>query len=184
MSGLTLASTHFWQICNGRHRFLNCAMSVAEHDRPKELPVKGTLLDTIYNRKVDEYLNPSPKHDHDKCCRIYESLRERCRIRGNAFPTLLRALVARPYERIYKKALDRIDDLTEMDSLTSIFDCVCADSSNDAVDLFWDIACFMWDETSIMWHTFLGSLLIVSDRMVADDSAGYGYKERPWQREN
>ncbi len=158
-------------------------MSVAEHEHPKQLATKATMLDTIYNRKREEYLNPSPKHDHEICCRIYKSLSERCHTLGNAFPTLLRVLVARPYERIYKKDLDKIDDLVEVDSLSSIFDCVCADSSNDAIDLLWDVACFMWDETAIMWHTLLGSLLVVSDRMIADDSAGFGYSERPWQRE-
>lgn len=184
VSGLTLASTHYWQICNGRHRFLNCAMSVAEHEHPRQLSVNGTLLDTICDRKKEEYLNPSPKHDHDLCVRIYTSLMARCHTRGNAFPTLLRVLVARPYERIYKQALDKIDDLAEVDCMSSIFDCVCADGSDDAIDLLWDIACFMWDETAIMWHTLLGSLLVVSQRMIADDSAGYGYSERPWQREN
>lgn len=183
-SGLTLASTHYWQICNGRHRFLNCAMSVAEHEHPQQLPVKGTMLDNICDRKKEEYLNPSPKHDHNLCVRMYNSLSERCQARGNAFPTLLRVLVARPYEIIYKKPLDKIDDLAEVDSLSSIFDCVCADASNAAIDLLWDIACFMWDEAAIMWHTFLGSLLVVSNRMIADDTAGYGYKERPWKRED
>ncbi|XP_037029580.1 uncharacterized protein LOC119069595 [Bradysia coprophila] len=184
VSGLTLASTHYWQICNGRHRFLNCAMSVAEHRHPKQLPVNGTLLDTICNRKREEYLIPSPEHDHDTCVRIYTSLSVRCSARGHAFPTLLRALVARPYERIYKKTLDKIDDLAEVDCMSSIFDCVCVDAADDAIDLLWDIACFMWDETAIMWHTLLGSLLVVSQRMIADDSAGFGYSDRPWQREN
>lgn len=185
VSGLTLASTQYWQICNGRHRFLNCAMSVAEHKHPRQLPVNGTLLDTICNRKTEEYLDPSPEHDHDACFRIYTSLKARSNALGNSLPTLLRALVARPYERIYQKALDKIDDLAEVDSIWSIFDSVCLDGSDEAVDLLWDIACFMWDETAIMWHTFLGSLLIVnSQRMIADDSAGYGYVDRPWQSEN
>lgn len=183
VSGLTLASTHYWQICNGRHRFLNCAMSVAEHKHPKQLPVNGTLLDTICNRKKEEFLNPSPEHDHDTCLQIYQNLSKRCMDRGNAFPTLLRVLVARPYERIYRNPLDKIDDLAEVDCMSAIFDCVCIDGSDDAIDLLWDIACFMWDETAIMWHTLLGSLLIVSERMIADDSAGYGYSERPWQSE-
>ncbi|XP_037027284.1 uncharacterized protein LOC119068023 [Bradysia coprophila] len=180
-SGLTLASTHYWQLCNGRHRFLNCAMSVAEHEHPRRLAVKGTLLDTIYNRNTEEYI--SSKHDHELCLQIYQSLGERCKNRGNAFPTLLRAIVARPYERIYKKSLDDVGDLVEVDCITSIIDSVCADSSNDAIDLLWDILCFMWDETAIMWHTLLGSLLIVSDRFVADDTAGFGYSERLWKRE-
>lgn len=181
-SGLTLISTHYWQICNGRHRILNCAMSVAEHSPPRKLATKQTLLETIFNRQAAQY-SDNVVHNHEQCKNKYMDLLARCEQLGNSYPKLLKCLVARPYERIYDRLLDDdsgIEDLSEVDNIISIIDCVCVDARNEGMELLWDIALFMWDETAIMWHALLGSMLVCANRYSGDDSAGYGYAERKW----
>ncbi|GAM19938.1 hypothetical protein SAMD00019534_031130 [Acytostelium subglobosum LB1] len=177
-SGLTLVSTHYWQLCNGRHRILNAAMSVAEHAHPRRFVKKDTLIGTIFDRKEDEYF--MQPHNHQSCESQYQQLKKRALKLGGAFDTLLRGMVARVYERIYGKALDNIESLEEVDNIVNIVDCVCIDSRNEGIEFLWDMAMFMWGDSGIMWHSFLGSLLVTKDRLVGDDTAGYGYEDRPW----
>ncbi|GAM19957.1 hypothetical protein SAMD00019534_031320 [Acytostelium subglobosum LB1] len=180
-SGLTLISTHYWQLCNGRHRILNAAMSVAEHAHPRRLAVKDTLIGTIFGRNDEEYF--VQPHDHQSCENQYKQLKERALKLGGAFDTLLRGMVARVYERIYGLALDDIVGLEEVDTIVNIVDCVCVDGRNEGIEFLWDMAMFMWGDSGIMWHAFLGSLLVTKDRLVGDDTAGYGYEGRPWEKQ-
>ncbi|GAM17766.1 hypothetical protein SAMD00019534_009410 [Acytostelium subglobosum LB1] len=180
VSGLTLVSTHYWQLCNARHRILNAAMSVAEHAHPRRFAKKDSMIGTITDRKEEEYF--VQPHNHQSCESQYQQLKESALKLGQAYDTLLRSMVAPVYERIYGKALDNdIVGLEEVDIIVNIIDCVCIDSRNEGIELLWDMALFMWGDSGILWHSFLGSLLVVKDRIVGDDTAGYGYEDRPWE---
>ncbi|GAM19946.1 hypothetical protein SAMD00019534_031210 [Acytostelium subglobosum LB1] len=138
-------------------------------------------MGTITHRKDEEYF--MQPHNHQACESQYQQLKERALKLGGAYHTLLRCMVARVYERIYGKALDDIESLEEVDNITNITDCVSIDSCNEGIELLWDIALFMWCDSGIMWHSFLGGLLVTKDRLVGDDTAGYGYEDRPWEKQ-
>ncbi|GAM19940.1 hypothetical protein SAMD00019534_031150 [Acytostelium subglobosum LB1] len=135
-------------------------------------------MGTITDRKEDEYF--MQPHNHQACESQYQQLKERALKLGPVYDTLLRGMVARVYERIYGLALDDIEGLVEVDNIVNIIDCVSIDCRNEGVEFLWDMALFMWGDSGIMWHACLGGLLVTNDRLVGDDTAGYGYEDRPW----